>query len=153
MFTRLNLQYSAGENETPFASELFLLIEGPNAKEFCARSLLQDTKTICEIPKSSSLHWNAANGQLLATLDLDLTNSGEITELLIPYAKLAKQVLTITLKPKVEYKSEMIDKFSDDVAIVRTVGGNTGDRLFGELEAPNFIAGVAAGSKFCFQFC
>lgn len=149
MFTRLNLKFNAGENETPFASELFVLIEGPNVKEFCNRSLLQNTKTICEIPKSSSLHWNAANGQLLATLDLDLTNSGEIAELLIPYAKLAKQVLTITLKPKVEYKSELIDRYSDDVAIVRSIGGNAGE-LFGDLEAPNFIAGAAAGSKLDF---
>lgn len=149
MFTRLNLKFNAGENETPFASELFVLIEGPNVKEFCNKSLLQDTKTICEIPKSSSLHWNAANGQLLAALDLDLNNSGEIAELLIPYAKLAKQVLTITLKPKVEYKSEFIDRYYDDVAIVRSIGGNAGE-LFGDLEAPNFIAGAAAGSKFDF---
>ncbi|KAH8414135.1 hypothetical protein KR222_008803 [Zaprionus bogoriensis] len=142
---KLRLKFNDGDSEAPIASELFVLIEGPQVREFGSRALLQHAKSICEIPKALSLHWNASNAQLLATLDLDLTNSGEITELLIPYAKLAKHVLTITVKPKVEYKSEMINRYNEDVAIVRSIGGGLEDKLFGELEAPNFIAGVTAG--------
>ncbi|XP_064554575.1 uncharacterized protein PSMG1 [Drosophila montana] len=144
--TKSQLKFTVGADEAPFASELFVLVEGPYIKEFCSGALLQDAKPICDIPaKNSTLHWNASKGQLLAALDEDLTSSGEVTELLIPYAKLAKRVLTITIKPKVDYKSEVIGKYSGHVAIVHSVGGKTDDKAVTELEAPNFIAGVAAG--------
>lgn len=137
-----------GTDETPFASDLLVLLEGPFVTEFSRGALLDDAKLICEIPaKSSTLHWNASKGQLIATLEEDLTSSGEITELLIPYAQLAKRVLTITIKPKVDYKSEEIDRYCEYVAIVHSIGGKGDDKTLSELEAPNFIAGVAAGSK------
>lgn len=142
-----------GTDEAPFASELFVLIEGPFITEFCRGALLEDTKLVCEIPaKTSTLHWNASKGHLIATLEEDLTTSGEITELLTPYAELANQVLTITIKPKVDYKSEEIDRYSEYVAIVHSVGGKGYDKTITELEAPNFIAGVAAGSKCLIYF-
>lgn len=144
----MQLKFNDGETEEPIASELFVLVEGPHATEFCSGSILQDTKRICGIPaKASSLHLNGASGHLLAALEEDLTNSGEITELLLPYAQLAKRVLTITLKPKVDYKSEEINRYCDDIAIVHSVGGGGDDKSVSELEAPNFIAGVTAGSK------
>ncbi|XP_034488520.1 uncharacterized protein LOC117792471 [Drosophila innubila] len=143
---KLHLKFNGGENEAPIASELFVLVEGPHATEFCSGSMLQNAKLICEIPaKASTLHLNGSSGHLLAALEEDLTNSGEITELLIPYAQLAKRVLTITLKPKVDYKSEEINRYCDDIAIVHSVGGSGDDKSVRELEAPNFIAGVAAG--------
>jgi len=145
----LQLKFNEGDTEAPVASELFVVVEGPHVTEFCVSSLFKDAKRICEIPaKASSLNLNASKGHLLAGLEEDLTNSGEITELLIPYAQLAKQVLTITLKPKVDYKSEEINRYRDDVAIIHSVGGSGQEKSIRELEAPNFIAGVAAGSKF-----
>ncbi|ALC46768.1 CG2046 [Drosophila busckii] len=145
---KLKLQFDAegDAQELPVESELFVLIEGPQISEFCNNALLTGLKHICGIPsKKSALHWNAAKGQLVASLEEDLSNSGEITELLLPYAQLAKKVLTITIKPKVEYKSEEIDRFSDDVSIVCRIGGNKSDRDVVKLEEPNFIAGVTAG--------
>ncbi|XP_023172075.2 uncharacterized protein LOC111600259 [Drosophila hydei] len=140
------LKFMDGTDETPFASDLLVLLEGPFVTEFSRGALLDDAKLICEIPaKSSTLHWNASKGQLIATLEEDLTSSGEITELLIPYAQLAKRVLTITIKPKVDYKSEEIDRYCEYVAIVHSIGGKGDDKTLSELEAPNFIAGVAAG--------
>ncbi|XP_060649067.1 uncharacterized protein LOC132786535 [Drosophila nasuta] len=144
--SQLHLNFNEGESEAPIASELFVLVEGPQITEFCNASLLQDAKNICSIPaKSSSLHLNAAKAHLLATLEEDFNNSGEITELLLPYAQLAKKVLTITVKPKMEYKSEDINRYCNEVAIVHSIGGPSGDKTISQLEAPNFISGVAAG--------
>ncbi|XP_016978568.1 uncharacterized protein LOC108044181 [Drosophila rhopaloa] len=134
---------SSGE-EAPLESDLLLVIEGVHVTHFGTSALAKDSKLVCGIPaKSSSLHWSPSTKQLLAVLEEDLTSSGEITELLLPYAKLAKKVITLTLKPKVEFKSENIQFYRDHIAIVRGVGVNQKDVT--ELEAPNFIAGVAAG--------
>jgi len=127
-------------------SELLVVIEGVNVTHFATSLLAKDSKRLCGIPaKTSSLHWSPSSKQLLAILEEDLTSSGEITELLLPYAKLAKKVVTLTLKPKVEFKSEDIQLYRDHIAIVRGVGVDQKDIT--ELEAPNFIAGVAAGGK------
>ncbi|KAH8312372.1 hypothetical protein KR044_010455 [Drosophila immigrans] len=146
--SQLRLNFNGGAEEAPIASELFVLVEGPQITEFCNASLLQqDAKQICSIPAkaSSALHLNAAKGHLLATLEEDFNNSGEITELLLPYAEQAKNVLTITVKPKMDYKSEDISRYCDEVAIVHSIGGPAGDKSIRKLEAPNFISGVAAG--------
>lgn len=136
---------SAGE-VAPVESDLLVVIEGPHVTHFGTTVLAKDSKRLCSIPaKTSSLHWNASSKQLLAIMEDDLTSSGEVTELLLPYAKLAKKVVTVTLKPKVEFKSEEIQFYRDHIAIIRGVGVNQKDIT--ELEAPNFIAGVAAGSK------
>ncbi|BFF91627.1 uncharacterized protein DMAD_09860 [Drosophila madeirensis] len=141
---QLKFDGESGPDVAALQSEILVVIEGPSVTHFGSSVLLNGTTRICGIPpKTSSLHWNPASKQLLAILEDDLTSSGEVTELLLPYAKLAKKVVTITLKPKVDFKSEEIQKYSDDIAIVRGVGVNEKDII--ELEAPNFIAGVAAG--------
>ncbi|KAH8294855.1 hypothetical protein KR018_003760 [Drosophila ironensis] len=125
-------------------SELLVIVEGLHIAHFGASMLVKDSQRVCAIPsKSSSLHWNAASKQLVAIVEEDLTSSGEVTELLLPFAKLAKNVVTLTLKPKVEFKSEEIQLYREAIAVVRSVGGKHDDIV--ELEAPNFIAGVAAG--------
>ncbi|KAH8382588.1 hypothetical protein KR009_004189 [Drosophila setifemur] len=132
---------------TAVESDLLVVIEGSLIAHFGSSLLAKDSKRVCGIPaKASSLHWSPSSKQLLAILEDDLTKSGEVTELLLPFAKLAKKVVTLTLKPKVEFKSEAIQLYSDDIAIVRGVGVEQKDIT--ELEAPNFIAGVAAGSKY-----
>ncbi|KAH8358845.1 hypothetical protein KR093_002786 [Drosophila rubida] len=144
--SQLHLNFNDGEEEAPIASELLVLVEGPQITEFCNSSLLQDAKHICSIPaKGSSLHLNPTKAHLVATLEEDFNNSGEVTELLLPYAQLAKKVLTITVKPKMDYKSEDINRYRDEVAIVHSIGGTAADKTISKLEAPNFISGVAAG--------
>ncbi|XP_017044302.1 uncharacterized protein LOC108090220 [Drosophila ficusphila] len=134
---------STGE-VAPVESDLLVIVEGTSVTHFGTSLLATDSKRVCGIPaKTSSLHWNPSSKQLLAIVEEDLTSSGEVTELLLPYVKLAKKVITLTLKPKVEFKSEDIQLYRDDIAIVRGVGVNKKDVT--ELEAPNFIAGVAAG--------
>ncbi|EDV43768.1 uncharacterized protein Dana_GF18645 [Drosophila ananassae] len=143
---KLELKFEAewADSKTPFESDLLVVIEGSQISHFGTSVLAKDTKRVCSIPaKSSSLHWNPENKQLLAILEDDLTMSGEVTELLLPFAKVAKKVVTLTLKAKVEFKSEEIQLYSDDIAIVRGVGAT--EKGITELEAPNFIAGVAAG--------
>ncbi|XP_001359059.1 uncharacterized protein PSMG1 [Drosophila pseudoobscura] len=141
---QLKFDGESGQNVAALQSEILVVVEGPSVTHFGSSVLLNGTKRICGIPpKTSSLHWNPTSKQLLAVLEDDLTSSGEVTELLLPYAKLAKKAVTITLKSKVDFKSEEIQKYSDDIAIVRGVGVNGTDTT--ELEAPNFIAGVAAG--------
>ncbi|XP_017082324.1 uncharacterized protein LOC108115398 [Drosophila eugracilis] len=134
---------SVGE-EIPVESDFLVVIEGVNVNHFGTSLLSKDSKLVCGIPsKNSSLHWSPSLKQLLAILDEDLTSSGEVTQLLLPYTKLAKNVITLTLKPKVEFKSEDIQQYRDHIAIVRGIGVNQKDIT--DLEAPNFIAGVAAG--------
>ncbi|KAH8247572.1 hypothetical protein KR038_006410 [Drosophila bunnanda] len=142
---KLQLKFDESDGDvTPVESDLLVVIEGPHVTHFATTVLAKDTKRLCSIPaKTSSLHWNPSSKQLLAILEDDLSSSGEITELLLPYAKLAKNVVTLTLKPKVEFKSEEIQLYRDHVAIVRGIGVN--QKEITELEAPNFIAGVAAG--------
>ncbi|XP_030373712.1 uncharacterized protein LOC115623483 [Scaptodrosophila lebanonensis] len=151
---KLDLKFQEGAQETPIPSELFVLIEGPNIEGFGNAVIKeQSSRVICDIPpkkSTSKLAFNASNKQLLAVLEDELSYSGEITELLIPYAQVAKNVFTITLKPKVEYKSEEINKYSDDITIVRGVDANLKGVI--ELEAPNFIVGVTAGiASWCKQ--
>ncbi|KAH8385953.1 hypothetical protein KR200_008207 [Drosophila serrata] len=141
---KLKFEDESAGDVAPVESDLLVVIEGPHVTHFATTVLAKDSKRLCSIPvKTSSLHWNASSKQLLAILEDDLSSSGEVTELLLPYAKLAKNVVTLTLKPKVEFKSEEIQLYRDHVAIVRGVGVNQKDIT--ELEAPNFIAGVAAG--------
>ncbi|EDW83903.1 uncharacterized protein Dwil_GK13860 [Drosophila willistoni] len=141
---KLQLKFDDSEAVNPIASEHMIIIESPHIAHFASSALLQDMKRICKIPaKDSALYWQPSKLQLLAILEDDLTKSGEVTELLIPYARLAKKVTTLTLKPKVDYKSEEINKYVDEIGIVRSVGPNLANVQ--ELEAPNFIAGVAAG--------
>ncbi|XP_020811377.1 uncharacterized protein LOC110186517 [Drosophila serrata] len=141
---KLKFEDESAGDVAPVESDLLVVIEGPHVTHFATTVLAKDSKRLCGIPaKTSSLHWNASSKQLLAILEDDLSSSGEVTELLLPYAKLAKNVVTLTLKPKVEFKSEEIQLYRDHVAIVRGVGVNQKDIT--ELEAPNFIAGVAAG--------
>ncbi|XP_039490619.1 uncharacterized protein LOC120451211 [Drosophila santomea] len=143
---KLQLQFdneSAGE-AAPVESEVLVVIEGVNVTHFASSLLSKDSKRVCAIPaKNSSLHWSPSSKQLLAIINEDLTSSGEIAVLLLPYAKVAKKVITLTLKPKVEFKSEDIQLYRDHIAIVRGIGAN--QENITELEAPNFIAGVAAG--------
>lgn len=128
----------------PVESEMLVVIEGVNVTHFASSLLEKDAKRVCAIPaNNSTLHWSHSSKQLLAIINEDLTSSGEVAELLLPYVKLAKKVITLTLKPKVEFKSEDIQLYRDHIAVVRGIGANQKDIT--ELEAPNFIAGVAAG--------
>lgn len=79
-------------------------------------------------------------------MEEDLNSSGEVTELLFPYAKLAKDVITVTIKAKVDYKSENIARTRDEIVFWRGINGKLNH--IEELQPPNFIAGVAAGGKF-----
>lgn len=123
-----------------------LVIEGPTIASFAECCLLKDSKKLADIPsKKSSLHYTANKGMLVAIVEEDLTLSGEICELLLQLCK-PQEVITLTIKPKVEYKSENIASVRDEITFLRTIDGEL--NYVEPLEAPNFIAGVAAGSKY-----
>ncbi|XP_036341822.1 uncharacterized protein LOC118751158 [Rhagoletis pomonella] len=141
---KLELLYEPNETYAPLPSKIFLLIEGTDVSEFVEASLLQNARKICKIPSSkSSLHYVKDKEVLIALLKEDLTNSGEVTELLLPYAKLAETVITLTVKSKIEYQSENLRKIRDDITFLR--GINSKLPHVEELDAPNFVVGVAAG--------
>lgn len=87
---------------------------------------------------------------LVALLQEDLTNSGEVTELLLPYAKEAEKVITLTVKSKIEFQSENLKCVRDDITFLRGINSNLPQ--VEELEPPNFIVGVAAGSKYSLNY-
>lgn len=122
------------------------VIEGTSIAEFAEASLLQNAKKLAEIPsKKSSLHYVDGKEMLVAIVEEDLTNSGEICELLLDLCK-PEDVITLTVKPKVDYKSENIRAIRDEITFLRSVEGKLNN--VEPLEAPNFIAGVAAGSEY-----
>ncbi|XP_053969594.1 uncharacterized protein LOC128871677 [Anastrepha ludens] len=141
---KLELLYEPNETAEPLSSKMFLLIEGADVSDFVEASLLQDARKICKLPSAnSSLHYINDKELLIALLQEDLTNSGEVTELLLPYAKQAETVITLTVKSKIEYQSENLLKIRDEITLLR--GINSKMSQVEELEAPNFVAGVAAG--------
>uniref|UniRef100_D3TRR3 Proteasome assembly chaperone 1 n=1 Tax=Glossina morsitans morsitans TaxID=37546 RepID=D3TRR3_GLOMM len=127
-------------------TNLLLVIEGLNVSNFAESVLLKDSKKLAGIPsKKSSLHFRASNGTMIAIVEEDLSKSGEITELLISekIASAPKEVITLSIKPKVDYKSENINAVRDEITFLRSLGGKV--NYVESLEAPNFICGVTAG--------
>lgn len=120
-----------------------LIIEGPSVSDFAEAVLVTDGKKLADIPsKKSSLHYVESKQMLVAIVDEDLTSSGEICELLLNLDKL-DEVITLTIKPKVDFKSENIAAIRDEITFLRSIDGKLNN--VETLEAPNFIAGVAAG--------
>ncbi|XP_004537049.1 uncharacterized protein LOC101450634 [Ceratitis capitata] len=141
---KLQLLYEPNETQTPPPTKIFLLIEGTNISEFVEALLLKNAQRICKISSSkSSLSYVKEQGLLIALLYEDLTNSGEVTELLLPYAKEAEKVITLTVKSKIEYQSENLQNVRDDITFLR--GINSQLVHVEELEPPNFVVGVAPG--------
>uniref|UniRef100_A0A034WB45 Proteasome assembly chaperone 1 n=1 Tax=Bactrocera dorsalis TaxID=27457 RepID=A0A034WB45_BACDO len=141
---KLELLYEPNEAQTPLPTKIFLLIEGKDVSEFVEAALLGGARNICKLPSpKSSLHYVQDKELLIALLQEDLTNSGELTELLLPYAKEAEKVITLTVKSKIEYQSENLKCVRDDITFIR--GINSKSPQIEELEPPNFIVGVAAG--------
>ncbi|XP_011179167.2 uncharacterized protein LOC105210107 [Zeugodacus cucurbitae] len=141
---KLELLYEPNEATTPLVSKIFLVIEGKEVSDFVEASLLERARKICKFPSpKSSLHYVQDKELLIALLQEDLTNSGELTELLLPYAKEAEKVITLTVKSKIEYQSENLRNVRDEITFLR--GINSKLPQVEELEPPNFIVGVAAG--------
>ncbi|XP_037824517.1 uncharacterized protein LOC119612735 [Lucilia sericata] len=143
---KLLFKYETTEEELQkLASQakVMLVIEGTSIAEFAEASLLTNAQKLAEIPsKNSSLHYVASKEMLVAIVEEDLTNSGEITELLLSLSK-PDEVITLSIKAKVEYKSENIAAIRDEITFLRSIEGKLNN--VDALEAPNFIAGVAAG--------
>jgi len=144
-----NLQLTLEEtsqDENILESELFLILEGRNIEDFSEKTVLKNAKKIGTIPTEktkSALYYNPEKKTLIAVLHEDLTNSGEITGLLLSYAKKAKNVITFSFRKKTEYKSENFQQVKDTITFLR--GINSRLTYIKELETPNFISGVSAG--------
>ncbi|KAM7364256.1 proteasome assembly chaperone 1 [Cochliomyia hominivorax] len=124
------------------AKRMFV-IEGLSVAQFAEASLLKNAKKLANIPsKKSSLHYVEAKELLVAIVEEDLTNSGEICELLLNLGK-PEEVITLTVKPKFDYKSENISAIRDEITFLRSIEGKLNN--IEALEAPNFIVGVGAG--------
>lgn len=147
-FYRLKLKIEACPEIGVWTKEckLMLIIEGPSISAFAEGTLLSNgTKRVATLPsKKSSLHYTAAKKTLIAIVEEDLTESGEISELLLDLCK-PLEVITLTIKPKVDYKSENIASIRDEITFIRSIDGELNN--VEKLDTPNFIAGVAAGSK------
>lgn len=123
-----------------------LIIEGSSVADFAEATLLTNAKKLADIPsKKSSLHYVDIKQMLIAIVEEDLTSSGEICELLLNLDKL-DEVVTLTIKPKVDFKSENIASIRDEITFLRSIDGKLNN--IDPLEAPNFIAGVAAGGVY-----
>ncbi|XP_037948622.1 uncharacterized protein LOC119680060 [Teleopsis dalmanni] len=143
--TKLQLTFEAGQPEKAVDSQLFLIVEGLDAVKLIESVLLDTTEKICSIPTVESKSWLyklKEKNILVAALEKDLTNSGEITELLLPYAQKAQQVVTLTITNKIYYKSEDLGDISKESSLL---GINSKLQGIEELQPPNFITGVVAG--------
>lgn len=87
---------------------------------------------------------------VLLTEERDLMKFGQVTELLIPYIKLAKRVLTINVEPSVSYKVDRKASDQDGACFIRGINTKKSDPNVMELLTPNLLTGIAAGGGFCF---
>ncbi|XP_055849921.1 uncharacterized protein LOC129914613 [Episyrphus balteatus] len=128
----------------PMPVDLLVLMEGFNISEFGEQIFLKDSQELCRIKnKGISLHKFNDKSTIIGLLEENLVNSGEVANLLLPFCNLAKNVVTLTIQPKVEYKSEDISRFKDEITIVLAVKSDL--KTIEKLEAPNFIVGATAG--------
>lgn len=135
-----------------------LIIEGPNISEFAENTFLQgnEWKRLTPLPeKNSSIYFLGSELRIVVIIDENLTFSGKITELLVNFLE-SEHVITLNVKSLVEYNSEKICLFSDEITFLRTIEfkerenkklENINQKLPPPLEVPNFISGVAAGGK------
>lgn len=147
-FSRLSLKYVTTEEDVKkLASKCkqMFVIEGISIVEFAEATLLRNAEKLADIPsKKSSLHYVKDKQMLIVIIEEDLTYSGEICELLLDLCQ-PEKLSTLTVKSKVDYKSENIAAFRDEITFLRSIDGNLNVQ---KLESPNFIAGVAAGRKY-----
>uniref|UniRef100_A0A1I8QB62 Proteasome assembly chaperone 1 n=1 Tax=Stomoxys calcitrans TaxID=35570 RepID=A0A1I8QB62_STOCA len=142
---KLQLKYESCPDGADWKNcKLMFVLEGPNIADFGQGTLLMnDSIKIATIPsKKSTLHFSPKKQMLIAIIDEDLNTSGEICDLLLALCK-PQEVITLTIKPKVDYKSENIAAVREEITFLRSIEGELKD--IAPLEAPNFIAGVAAG--------
>lgn len=113
--------------------------------DFAKCSLLKDCKKLAEIPsKGLSVHYATGKAMLITIVEENLTFSGEICDLLLQLCT-PQDVVTLTIRPKFEYKSENIASIRNAITFLRAIDGDIS--YVEPLEAPNLIVGVAAGSK------
>ncbi|XP_005191521.1 uncharacterized protein LOC101892192 [Musca domestica] len=143
---KLQLEFESCPEQAEWKNKCkrMLVFEGPSISSFAeATLLLNGSQKIAAIPsKKSSLHYVPTTKLLIAIVDEDLTPSGEICQLLLELCK-AEEVITVTIKAKVEYKTENVAAVRDAITFIRSIDGVLNH--IEALEAPNFIAGVAAG--------
>lgn len=82
---------------------------------------------------------------VLLTEERDLMQFGQITELLVPYIKSAKRVLTLNVEPSVSYKVEKRTSDQDEACFVRGVNTKGKEPKVVDLLTPNLLTGIAAG--------
>uniref|UniRef100_A0A1L8ED91 Proteasome assembly chaperone 1 n=1 Tax=Haematobia irritans TaxID=7368 RepID=A0A1L8ED91_HAEIR len=142
---KLQLKYECSPEGAEWKNpKMMFVLEGPNVAAFGEGTLLlNDSKKVASIPsKSSSLHYIPSKQMLIAIVEEDLATSGEICDILLSTCK-PQDVITLTIKPKVDYKSENIAAVRDTITFLRSIDGTLNH--IEALETPNFIAGVAAG--------
>lgn len=82
---------------------------------------------------------------VLLTEERDLMKFGQVTELLIPYIKSAKRVLTLNVEPSFSYKVNRKTIDQDDACFVRGINTTGSNPSVVDLLPPNLLTGIAAG--------
>lgn len=84
---------------------------------------------------------------VLLTEERDLMLFGQITELIIPYLRVARRVLTVNVEPSVSYKVATDERLPDQdgACFVRGIKTSGTEPTVESLAAPNLLTGVAAG--------
>uniref|UniRef100_A0A0K8TQX4 Proteasome assembly chaperone 1 n=1 Tax=Tabanus bromius TaxID=304241 RepID=A0A0K8TQX4_TABBR len=148
----VELQYQNPKSDC-FPTELdrIIIIEGSNILEFLKATLIKGREPTCRIKNSlvTIYHFEEYRTIVCISEENDLNLAGALTELLEPWLKVAKKVVTISIQPKILYKGEETTDMHN-ATFIR--GINSTLKNIPELETPNFITGLSAGAA-SWRYC
>lgn len=127
--------------------DTFVVLEGTTVSEFYKQTVLKDVKLVGQVAGRRIGIYVLTKEQIcvLLTEERDLMVFGQVTELLIPYIKSAKRVLTINVEPSVSYKVERRSDDQNGSCFIRGINTKGQSPKVTELLTPNLLTGIAAG--------
>lgn len=129
----------------------FYVFEGRQIFDFLNAILLKNTMPICQLEsfKTAVYKLPNTNSVVCLTEGNEINRTAQITEMLRPWIKVAKETFAFAFQPTYSYHSE---RDFDRQCFVRSIGGSRAKRTpklhFVEpMEDCNMISGVSAGGK------
>lgn len=118
----------------------FVVVEGTNALNVIQPSILKKTSPVAKLDGHKVELFEIENFTICVVEEKDLNYFATISELLEPWTSKAENFTVVSLQSASEYKAEEVP----ESCIVRSINSKFTD--IAQLEVPNFITGVGAGT-------
>lgn len=141
---------SAQDNVTPI--DRFYVFEGRQIFDFLNAILLKNTMPICQLEnyKTAIYKLPDSNAVICLTEGNDIDRTAQITEMLRPWMRAAKDTYAFAFQPNHMYHSErQFDRrcFIRSICERQPIDDDKLKKLIEPMEDCNMISGVAAGGK------